>query len=242
MEDVSLSGLTRENTANQGRAENEIGRLLQTLEDNRNLVVVENAEEWEDDDKQPQPAANDKFKIPGSIVSILERLDDELTRSLQHIDPHTAEYIERLGDEQALYTDILRALLYTEDLMKDEKLETSQNSANRLVMRRLEHIYFKVRTLRSLPVLSGVSLLTVPINSRLKSSLASNLQPGPTYPPVLTLPLPLVPSPSTLHNSSKPLAPISSEIAPISSALAPTSAKFISLHSTTNTTKHATCC
>ena len=134
-------------TTDVTRADNEIGRLLKLLEDNRNLVVVENAEEWEDDDKQPQPAPGEKFKIPGSIVSILERLDDELTRSLQHIDPHTAEYIERLGDEQALYTDILRALLYTEDLMKDEKLETPQNSANRLVMRLLEHIYFKVRAL-----------------------------------------------------------------------------------------------
>ena len=126
-------------------AEHEFGRLLQTLETNQNLVVVENAEEWDDDDKPPQPAAGEKLKIPGSIVSIVERLDDELTRSLQHIDPHTAEYIERLQDEQALYTDILRTLLYVEDLKKDEKLEQSDDAANRVVMRRLEHIYFKVR-------------------------------------------------------------------------------------------------
>lgn len=114
------------------------------LEENRNMVVVENAEEWEDDEKPPQPAAGELLKIPGSIVSIAERLDDELTRSLQHIDPHTAEYIERLSDEQALYSNILRGLLYIEDLQKIEKLETPQDGANRLVMRRLEHIYFKV--------------------------------------------------------------------------------------------------
>ena len=126
------------------RAEHEFGKLLEVLEDNRNMVVLENAEEWEDDEKPPQPVAGEKLRIPGSIVSIIERLDDELTRSLQHIDPHTAEYIERLSDEQALYTNIIRGLLYVEDLQRDTKLETAQDSANRVVMRRLEHIYFKV--------------------------------------------------------------------------------------------------
>ena len=126
------------------RAEREYGTLLETLEANRNMVVHENAEEWEDDEKPPQPTAGEKLRIPGSIVSIVERLDDELTRSLQHIDPHTAEYIERLSDEQALHTNIIRALLYVEDLARDTKLETPQENANRVVMRRLEHIYFKV--------------------------------------------------------------------------------------------------
>lgn len=127
------------------RAEHEFGMLLEVLEENRNMVVLENAEEWEDDEKPPQPISGEKLRIPGSIVSSVERLDDELTRSLQHIDPHTAEYIERLGDEQALYTNVVRALLYVENMMKDPKLEVPQESANRVVMRRLEHIYFKVR-------------------------------------------------------------------------------------------------
>ena len=125
-------------------AEHEFGKLLETLETNRNLVVVENAEEWDDDEKPPQPTAGEKLKVPGSVVSVIERLDDELTRSLQHIDPHTAEYIERLQDEQALYTDIVRALLYVENLKTDEKLGQSEDAANRVVMRRLEHVYFKV--------------------------------------------------------------------------------------------------
>jgi len=125
-------------------AEHEFSRLLETLESNRNMIVLENAEEWEDDDKPPQPAAGESLKIPGSVVSVVERLDDELTRSLQHIDPHTAEYIERLKDEQALYSNILRALLYIENLKKDSKLELSDDGANRIVMRRLEHVYFKV--------------------------------------------------------------------------------------------------
>ena len=125
-------------------AEQEFGTLLQVLESNPELVVVENAEEWEDDEKAPTITPGQKFKIPGSIVSYVERLDDELTRSLQHIDPHTAEYIDRLSDEGALYNNIVRALLYTEGLRKDTTLEISQESLNRVVMRRLEHVYFKV--------------------------------------------------------------------------------------------------
>jgi len=125
-------------------AEQEFGNLLKVLESNRDLVVIENAEEWEDDDKAPTITEGEKFKIPGSIVSYVERLDDELTRSLQHIDPHTAEYIDRLSDEGALYNNVVRTLLYTESLKKDESLQVPQDSLNRIVMRRLEHVYFKV--------------------------------------------------------------------------------------------------
>lgn len=37
-------------------------------------------------------------------------------------------------------------MIYVESLQKREGLEISQEPANRVVMRRLEHIYFKVRT------------------------------------------------------------------------------------------------
>src|SRR6202000_120299 len=115
---------------------------LAILESNRDLVVLEGAEEWEDDEKQPTMTPGEVLKVPGSIVSFVERLDDELTRVLQHVDPHTAEYVERLQDEGALYTDIVRCQLYAERLMND-KLEGSKENVNRVVMRRLEHVYFK---------------------------------------------------------------------------------------------------
>jgi translation initiation factor 3 subunit C len=145
-------------------AEHEFGTLLKVLEANPNLVVIENAEEWEDDEKPPSPAPGEKLKIPGSVVSYVERLDDELTRSLQHIDPHTAEYIDRLSDEGALYNNIVRTLLYVESLRKDKSLQIPQESANRIVMRRLEHVYFKV--------CSYLSIKT--IKSRLIAYTASN--------------------------------------------------------------------
>jgi len=84
------------------------------------------------------------FRVPGSVVSYVERLDDELTRSLQHIDPHTAEYVERLTDEALLYAQLVRTLIYVENLKKNASLEFPQDPLNRIVMRRLEHVYFKV--------------------------------------------------------------------------------------------------
>lgn len=126
-------------------AEKEIDQLLTTVNENREYIVIENAEEWDDDDKPPTLQKGEKYiKVPGSIVSYIERLDDELTRSLQSIDPHTSEYIDRLTDETALYNLIFKSQLYYEMLRKDESLNIEQDSINRIVSRRLEHIYFKV--------------------------------------------------------------------------------------------------
>ena len=124
-------------------AQQEIGQLLSVLEENPDIVVIEGAEEHEDDDKQPTITPGEVFKVPGSVVSFVERLDDELTRVLQHVDPHTAEYVERLQDEGALYMNIVRGMLYAERLKADSRLEASQENINRVVMRRLEHVYFK---------------------------------------------------------------------------------------------------
>jgi len=124
-------------------AQQEIQNLFETLEQNKHLVVIEGAEEWEDDEKQPTIDPSQVFKIPGSVVSFVERLGDELTRVLQAIDPHTAEYVERLSDEGALYANTVRAMVYCERIKADSKLDFSQDTVNRAVMRRLEHVYFK---------------------------------------------------------------------------------------------------
>lgn len=127
-------------------AQQEFAQLLTILEENPQIVIIEGAEEWEDDEKQPTLSDSEVFKVPGSVVSYAERLDDELTRSLQHIDPHTAEYVERLIDEGSLYTSIVRAMLYSEGLKKNAQLQPAlpQDTLNRVIMRRLEHVYFKV--------------------------------------------------------------------------------------------------
>ncbi|EXJ58243.1 eukaryotic translation initiation factor 3 subunit C [Cladophialophora yegresii CBS 114405] len=161
-------------------AQREFSTLLQTLEDEPQYVVTEGAEEWEDDDKQPNPTADDVFRVPGSIVSLVERLDDELTRSLQQTDPHTAEYIDRLSDEQLLYTDIVRTLIYIETINKRlEKLEGKQDNVNRTVIRRLEHIYFKPTQV--------VKILEEKTWAALPSSLNSDLTPRGKFVEVASL-------------------------------------------------------
>ncbi|KAJ5142941.1 uncharacterized protein N7515_001728 [Penicillium bovifimosum] len=122
-------------------ANEEYSALLSVLEENRQFIVSETADEWEDDEKQPTVAEGEIFFIPGSVVSLVEHLDDSLTKGLREIDPHTSEYIERLTDEQALYSSLVRSQLYVESLRGADK--NGQDSMNRLVLRRLEHIYFK---------------------------------------------------------------------------------------------------
>ncbi|KAJ5631554.1 Eukaryotic translation initiation factor 3 subunit C [Penicillium longicatenatum] len=155
-------------------ADQEFGALLSVLEQHRNFIVSDGADEWEDDEKQPQVAEGETFYIPGSIVSYIERLDDELTRSLQQIDPHTAEYIERLSDEQQLYTNIVRTQMYAESLNAVEKNEARQDGVNRVVIRRLEHVYFKPSQVVS--ILEDGSWKALPEN--LDSAITSRAQAG----------------------------------------------------------------
>nr|POF13185.1 eukaryotic translation initiation factor 3 subunit c [Quercus suber] len=125
-------------------AQQEIAKLLGVLEASQDLVVLEQAEEHDDDEKLPTvKEGQTHIMIPGSVTSFVERLDDELTRVLQHVDPHTAEYVERLQDEGALYTNLVRAMLYAERVKANPDWKASQENINRVVSRRLEHVYFK---------------------------------------------------------------------------------------------------
>ena len=71
-----------------------------------------------------------------SIVNFVERLDDEFTKGLQNIDPHTTEYADRLRDEMSLYRLLLRSRQY---------FEKSQYRMGvwRIILRIIEHIYYK---------------------------------------------------------------------------------------------------
>ena len=91
------------------------------------------------DDKEPIIEPGQTFAVRGSIVSFIDRLDDEFTKSLQNIDPHTTDYVDRLKDETELYATIVRGQIHFEKNELDE-------STSRVVMRRLEHLYYKVRS------------------------------------------------------------------------------------------------
>lgn len=196
--------------------------------------MIENAEEWEDDDKLPTITPGEVFKIPGSIASFVERLDDELTRALQHIDPHTAEYVERLTDETSLYITLVRTLLYAEQLQKNPALELSQDVLNRIVMRRLEHVYFKVS------ILFSESANFANRNSPPRSSPSSRRTAGPPFPLRLSLRSLPAPSPTTPPPSSRPSARTSSSTVKASSAHGRCCARSTSWLCTTTTTRPVT--
>lgn len=126
-------GITAFTPANLWKsALNELSSLFELLEENTILTIGEHFEEIDEE----EPESKDETNILGSVIALLERLDDEFTKSLQNTDPHTSEYVERLADESSLIRVIVRGQHYFE-----HKEQISE--ATRAIIRRLEHIYYK---------------------------------------------------------------------------------------------------
>ncbi|CAG8502294.1 23130_t:CDS:2 [Cetraspora pellucida] len=149
----------------------EINQLLTILETNPQFMIYEYMDE-DFDDKEPVIEPGQIFGIRGSIVSLIDRLDDEFTKSLQNIDPHTTDYVDRLKDETDLYDTIVRGQIYFE---KNELNE----STSRVVMRRLEHLYYKpdqvIQTVENTVQQLYPAGLTSKITSPMSSSDPSDL-------------------------------------------------------------------
>ncbi|SNX84567.1 probable Eukaryotic translation initiation factor 3 subunit C [Melanopsichium pennsylvanicum] len=119
-------------------ARKEINEILALLSKNRAYVIREETPDYDDEvERVPnQDGEKDIVEVRGSIISFVDRLDDEFTKSLQNIDPHTTEYVDRLCDEKKLYETIVLAQGYFEGQAEDAALA-------RCTMRRLDHVYAK---------------------------------------------------------------------------------------------------
>lgn len=118
-------------------AQRELDQLVAIIGTDSNYSIREVTEDYDELVERNPATENGVVYIRGSIISFVDRLDDEFTKSLQNIDPHGTEYVTRLKDEKVLYCTICRAQAFYEKTSQDEPL-------GRVVMRRLEHIYSKV--------------------------------------------------------------------------------------------------
>ncbi|KAG2237238.1 eukaryotic translation initiation factor 3 subunit 8 N-terminus-domain-containing protein [Thamnidium elegans] len=116
-------------------AAQELNELLNILE-TTSFVIREDVDEYDNDEKDIVPEPGQIVQLRGSIISYTDRLDEDYTKSLQSIDPHSVEYIDRLRDEPTLYNILVRTQIYYEGL-------NIQKGVARMIMRRLEHVYFK---------------------------------------------------------------------------------------------------
>jgi translation initiation factor 3 subunit C len=120
-------------------AQREVDDLVAIVTTDSSYSVQEITEDYDEFlERTPAGEKDGVVRIRGSIISFVDRLDDEFTKSMQNIDPHGTEYVDRLKDEKVLYRTICRAQAYYETTHQDDPL-------SRVIMRRLEHIYSKVR-------------------------------------------------------------------------------------------------
>lgn len=119
-------------------AQREVDQLIAIVLKEPGYSIQEITEDYDElAERSPETEKDGVVRIRGSIISFVDRLDDEFTKSLQNIDPHGTEYVDRLKDEKDLYCTICRSQALYEQLKQEDPL-------GRVIMRRLEHIYSKV--------------------------------------------------------------------------------------------------
>ena len=128
-------------------ARREVDQLISIVATHPSYSIHEITEDYDEMlERTPTEEKDGIVRIRGSIISFVDRLDDEFTKSLQHIDPHGNEYIDRLKDEPILYCTICQAQALYERTGESDSL-------SRVMMRRLEHIYSKVTAIFSMSLI-----------------------------------------------------------------------------------------
>ncbi|KAJ1423207.1 eukaryotic translation initiation factor 3 subunit 8 N-terminus-domain-containing protein, partial [Ochromonadaceae sp. CCMP2298] len=99
-------------------------------------VVSEEVEEVEEVAVPFAQVGTTVIKVVGSIDTFLLRLQDEYTKALQQINPHTREYVIRLSDEASLIELSEAVLAYF------QRIGDSKSAANAALLV-VDHMYYK---------------------------------------------------------------------------------------------------
>ncbi|KAK3233301.1 Eukaryotic translation initiation factor 3 subunit C [Cymbomonas tetramitiformis] len=116
------------------RVVNNLLEVILILNENPHITMVDSIDPDSKPTEELEP--DTPVQVWGNLLAFLERVDDELFKSLQCIDPHIKDYVHRLQDEPMF-------LILADEVSKYFNRIGDMTIVSKIALRRVEHIYYK---------------------------------------------------------------------------------------------------